>query len=847
MVFGMLLWSGCSTGERHVAIGVSATADPLEMLAAKELRRYWYLTTGERAEIRVVADPSALASDEILICTMGTPFALAVEGSLGLPGAADLGEQGFQIASLGDRSTGGTVIRGGSHLGTLYGAYRFIEAMGVRFYPDGDVIPEAKREISLPVLTLVESPAFRLRGIQPFHDFPEGPDWWNLDDYKAIISQLAKMRLNFIGFHTYPSRPFRGTSKAEPMVWIGLEDQIADDGQVRSAYPALHFHTGDETWGYDSMPTSAYRLGASQLFDRDDFGADYMAGVSPWPHREDENIRIFNDFGKLQRDVFGFAQKLGVQSCVGTETPLNIPEPVQAELRERGLDPASEDAIRSVYKGIFSRIMKTHPLDYYWFWTPESWTWEEIPDGEVDQTRKDLLLAYDVARELGAPFSLATSGWVLGPPKNRAQFDQVLPKGMAFSCINREVGFTPVEDGFASVHGRSKWAIPWLEDDPALVSPQLWVGRVRRDARDALRYGCDGLFGIHWRTRPLGPAFGALAQAGWSQGEWAREESPNGRDLAAADFYRDWATAQFGPEVGEEAAGIFTSLDGGPLYQRGSGPRLANLFRTSDWAGMGPGGVLVNEEPWDKIEPEFSFVEELAALEVRVIGAGNRERFGYWLDTFRYARQMAKVGCTLGELKQLFEAVQREGNQERSRSRVEAEVLSLRARAAREWSEMMTLLLGTVSTTGELGTIANLEQHNLKNLKRLTEHDEALQSILGRPVPAPGFPTEYQGADRLFLPTKRGILERGEDLRLKAVVLSRNRPQEVLLHWRPLGNGEFTAQAFSSEDRGVYRIILEAGRIGDSDIEYFVEARMDDSVLRYPVSAPVTNQTVVVW
>ena len=43
------------------------------------------------------------------------------------------------------------------------------------------------------------------------------------------------------------------------------------------------------------------------------------------------------------------------------------------------------------------------------------------------------------------------------------------------SCINRTVGNTPVEPGFAKVQGRPKWAIPWMEDDPGLTMPQLWA------------------------------------------------------------------------------------------------------------------------------------------------------------------------------------------------------------------------------------------------------------------------------------------------------------------------------------------------------------------------------------
>jgi hypothetical protein len=169
---------------------------------------------------------------------------------------------------------------------------------------------------------------------------------------------------------------------------------------------------------------------------------------------------------------------------------------------------------------MFQRIASAYPLDYYWFWTPESWTWGNPKDGEVQATMDDLKAAIEAAKNVKSPLILATCGWVLGPPKDRALFDNLLPKEMPMSCINRNVGFAPVETGFARVEGRPQWAIPWLEDDPGLLIPQLWVGRMRRDAADALAYGCTGLLGIHWRTRILGPNVSALAKAAWEQKPW---------------------------------------------------------------------------------------------------------------------------------------------------------------------------------------------------------------------------------------------------------------------------------------------------------------------------------------
>ena len=112
------------------------------------------------------------------------------------------------------------LVVGGDPVGTLYGAYRLAEHLGVRFYLHGDVVPDGKMTLTLPTLDERGEPLFQTRGIQPFHDFPEGPDWWSTDDYKAIIAQLPKLRMNFFGLHTYP----QGGVGPEPTVWIGLKE-----------------------------------------------------------------------------------------------------------------------------------------------------------------------------------------------------------------------------------------------------------------------------------------------------------------------------------------------------------------------------------------------------------------------------------------------------------------------------------------------------------------------------------------------------------------------------------------------------------------------------------------------
>ena len=539
VLFVSLASIGCSVNRGSesdvsiVTIVSPSDATTVEYLAAQEVRRYVYLRTGKL--------PTIVRSDK----NLPSKSPLIIVGQKDRPAIRKLIDQNTELASStgslesqqyliktfvsrasSPRFEGETpstrqalLITGGDPIGTLYAAYRFAEHLGVRFYLHGDTIPDERIALRIPNLDEKGKPLFDARGIQPFHDFPEGPDWWNTDDYKAIIAQLPKLRMNFFGLHTYP----QGGVGPEPTVWIGMPGDFNEDGTVKFSYPSRHFTTANVTgaWGYKPAKTSDYSFGEAQIFERDDYGPDYMRGMNPWTQLDvEKSNELFNRMGYTLKEAFEYAHILGVKTCVGTETPLIIPDAVKERIKSMGKDPSDPAVVQELYEGMFRRIAKAYPLDYYWFWTPEDWTWGNPRDEQIEATVADFRAAIAASKQVNAPFTLATCGWVLGPPKDRAMFDNTLPKEMPMSCINRNVGFAPVESGFANVTGRPQWAIPWLEDDPALIIPQLWAGRMRRDAADALAYGCTGLMGIHWRTRILGPNVSALARAAWEQKDW---------------------------------------------------------------------------------------------------------------------------------------------------------------------------------------------------------------------------------------------------------------------------------------------------------------------------------------
>jgi hypothetical protein len=350
-----------------------------------------------------------------------------------------------------------------------------------------------------------------------------------------------------------------------------------------------------------------------------------------------------------------------------------------------------------------------------------------------------------------------------------------------------------------------------------------------------------GLMGIHWRTRALGPNVSALAKAAWEQGDWSKaakdQPATKLRNLPAGDFYLDWAKAEFGPEAAEQIAEIFTRQDG----------KGHTIPRSSEWVD-GPGAIRVNKTEWSKEAKKYDFVDEFAKLRGKIRGNGNIERFDYWLNTFQHAKAMGEVGCTLGRLDETVKRIEKQSDPKSRKQLAEKEALPLRKELAKKWGEMVTYLLETVSNTGEMGAVANIEQHSMKQLRLLNKHDKALEAALERPLPKDtNIWTDYRGEPRIIVPTVRGNLTIGENLELKIIILAKNSADQPVLYWRPIGESRYNKLPLKHIGRGVYTVAVPAADIDGRDLEYHIKAEFGlGKKLYFPAAAPDRNQTVVV-
>jgi hypothetical protein len=808
-------------------IAIRKDATELEAFAANEVRRYVYLRSGKVLPVK----RGLTAGNRIVVSSRNAGFC----GELG----NRLGPHQFTLKS---GTAGGKRvwwIVGGDEVGTLYGAYRFAEKLGIRFGLDEDIVPDEPWDGNWPELDETGKPRFALRGLQPFHDFSVGPDWWNLQDYQSVLSQMAKLRMNFIGLHTYPS--WNPAAGPEANVWIGLPEDVDKQGDVRFGYEA-GVVTTRRGWAVTPCPTSRYASGAGLLFESDDYGPDFMLDCLEWPSTGEAGAAMFNRYGDLQRRTFRHARRLGIKTCVGTEVPLGVPKALASRLEACGMKPEDPVVIRRLYEGTFLRLVRKMPVDYYWLWTPEIWLGEEpgCKDWEIAtraNVERDFGLAEAAARSVKAPFGFATCGWRLGTRDDPLWVDKHTPRDWAASSINTSLGRDAVERSYGTMPNRPKWVIGWAEDDDAAGAHcctswdlQLWAERMFANSIEAVHYGCEGMMAIHWRTAAISPNIAALAQAAWGfHAADAVSANPSAADdqMPRMDaFWADWGRGMFGGDAGAEAGRTIQKFDGCHLG-------INALIR----GGAGTTDAQIGEF--------FAPLRELEGLQPRIQGAGNLERYSYWLNLIRASELRVRTWVLAARLASKMKAADAVQGPDAKVRFVRNEVLPLRLDIARSYENLIAAFVNCARSPGEIGTISSIESGSRERV--VSSQDAAIARVLGEPLPPEiAVCTAYRGQPRIFVSARGAQANVGEPQEIRAFVLSSAKCSGVNLYWRSLGTGSFNKLAATHRSRQAYRVALPAK--SQATLEYYLEATLEDGqAVRWPVTAPSINQTVIVW
>ena len=190
------------------------------------------------------------------------------------------------------------------------------------------------------------------------------------------------------------------------------------------------------------MKTGDYVFGAAALFDRDDYGADYMAGMKPWPPTAADAQRAVRPHGRgCCARRFTFARRLGIKTCLGTETPAGDPH-ARAETTAGGRQ--GPQRTRPWCRRFTKAFSSGSARPIRWITTGsgrrKAGPGARSASSRSTPTQADFRAAIAAAAKTRGPVHAGHLRLGARAAAEPALFDQTLPKSMPMSCISRAGG-----------------------------------------------------------------------------------------------------------------------------------------------------------------------------------------------------------------------------------------------------------------------------------------------------------------------------------------------------------------------------------------------------------------------
>ena len=358
-----------------IVLGKDAT--PFEAFAVNELSRYLERLSGAPVSTATSDQWTPGTGENSILVGLPESNPLIKEFLGQEEDPSNIDPEGFILRCREFRSSPAWLITGRTDIGVLYGAYALLEEAGATFLLSSDLLPEPRPEFVLPRIDRVCEPDFERRGFLLPFPLNLHESMWGLDDYRRLINQMAKQRLNYLNLNI---------TGADPMLqytFRGERNLIGDVNTPESGYLVARMHV-----------PNAYT-------DQVEVGKEHFAGIPSMAPPELQGVPSPEEAHRRCKAmflaIFEHAKNRGVKigfTMDATEIPYNFARFMKrndqapahrtiAGARVDHHDPLFEEHTTAWLTALF----ETYPdaVDLF-FWNAEGY--HKAPDGSDVEHRK---------------------------------------------------------------------------------------------------------------------------------------------------------------------------------------------------------------------------------------------------------------------------------------------------------------------------------------------------------------------------------------------------------------------------------------------------------------------------